>query len=255
MASTKVGDGLSYQAALRWVIGCRFCNPWAARVVQEKRPSRAGVVRAMARSGPLALGLHAQVGPHLLKGDLQLPAQDKPFQNLGRVRCRIGTEQSLGGESALGVSDQHPANEDGRLAGAVPDRRLRVEFHRAGGAVVPGHLGAGPSYVGVIKEGFQWWPPRAFQGWPAILTRLTGRRCRIEGGVQAQSGDEGDGFTERLAAVEQVQHGVAVVPHQDQGALGQPAAQLHDHLSGPVGEVTVQPGANRGWARMEFRAW
>ena len=32
--------------------------------------------------GPLALGLHAQVGPHLLKGDLQLLAQDKPFQDL-----------------------------------------------------------------------------------------------------------------------------------------------------------------------------
>ena len=41
---------LSYQAALRWVMGCRFCNAWAARVVQEKSPSRAGVVRAMARS-------------------------------------------------------------------------------------------------------------------------------------------------------------------------------------------------------------
>ena len=26
MASTKVGDGLSYPAALRWVMGCRFCN-------------------------------------------------------------------------------------------------------------------------------------------------------------------------------------------------------------------------------------
>ena len=50
MASTKVGDGLSYQAALRWVIGRCFCSEWAARVVQEKRPSRTGVVRAMARS-------------------------------------------------------------------------------------------------------------------------------------------------------------------------------------------------------------
>ena len=50
MASTKVGDGLSYQAAVRWVMGWRFCNAWAARVVQEKRPSRTGVVRAMARS-------------------------------------------------------------------------------------------------------------------------------------------------------------------------------------------------------------
>ena len=46
----------------------------------------------------------------------------------------------------------------------------------------------------MIKEGFQWWPPRAFQGWPAILTRLTGWRWCVQSGVQAQSGDEGDGF-------------------------------------------------------------
>ena len=91
----------------------------------------------------------------------------------------------------------------------------------------------------MIKEGFQWWPPRAFQGWPAILTRLTGWRWCVQSGVQAQSGDEGDGFTEGLAAVEQIQHGVAVVPHQHQWALGQPATQLHDHLSGPVGEFLV----------------
>ena len=32
MASTKVGDGLSYQAAVRWVMGRRFCNAWAASV-------------------------------------------------------------------------------------------------------------------------------------------------------------------------------------------------------------------------------
>ena len=47
------------------------------------------------------------------------------------------------------------------------------------------------------------------------------------------------GFTEGLAAVEQIQHGIAVVAHQHQGSVGQPAAQLHDHLAGPVGELLV----------------
>ena len=42
-----------------------------------------------------------------------------------------------------------------------------------------------------------------------------------------------------LAAVEQVQHGVAVVAHQHQGAMGQPASQLHDHLPRPIGELFV----------------
>ena len=30
MASAKVGTGLAYQAAVRWVIGQRSCNAWAA---------------------------------------------------------------------------------------------------------------------------------------------------------------------------------------------------------------------------------
>ena len=196
MASTKVGDGLSYQAALRWVMGRRFCNAWAARVVQEKSPSRAGVVRAMARSDHWRCVSTPQMGSYLVEGDLQLPAQYKPFQDLGRVRRRVGTEQGLSGEGALGVSDQHPANEDGGLAGAVPDRRLGSEFHGAGDAVVPGHLGAGPSYIRLLKENFQRRPPRALQWRATVLARLTGWRWRIQGGVQTQSGDQGNGFTE-----------------------------------------------------------
>ena len=45
--------------------------------------------------------------------------------------------KGLGSEGALGVSDQHPAHVHRRLARAVPERRLRPEFHHAGGAVVP----------------------------------------------------------------------------------------------------------------------
>ena len=97
---------------------------------QDWRSTGNGLVR------PLALGLHAQVGPHLLEGDLMLPAQYKPFQDLRRVRRRVGTEQGLRGEDALGISNQHPANEHGGLARAVPDRCLGGEFHRG---VVPSY--------------------------------------------------------------------------------------------------------------------
>ena len=194
---------------------------------------------------PLALGLYSQVGPHLLKSDLQLPAKHKPFQDLGRVRCRAGAQQGLGSEGLLGVADQHPANDRRGLAGAVPDRRLGGDFHHAGGAVVPGNRGTGPSYLGLVKdlglvkEGFQRGTPWAFQRRAAVLTWLTGRRWRIEGRVQTQSGDEGDRFTEGLTAVEQVQHGIGVVAHQHQRALGEPAAQLQNHLPRPAGEFFV----------------
>ena len=38
MASTKVGDGLSYQAAVRWVIGRCFCSEWPPRLDLELYP-------------------------------------------------------------------------------------------------------------------------------------------------------------------------------------------------------------------------
>ena len=50
MASTKVGTGLMYQAAVRCVIGWSCCNEWAANANQENCPISIGVVRAMARS-------------------------------------------------------------------------------------------------------------------------------------------------------------------------------------------------------------
>ncbi len=39
--------------------------------------------------------------------------------------------------------------------------------------------------------------------------------------------------------MKQIQHGVAVVAHQHQRSLRQPAPQLHDHLPRPVGEFLV----------------
>ena len=49
---------------------------------------------------------------------------------------------------------------------------------------------------------------------------------------------QGDGSAEGLAALEQIQHGVAVVPHQNRGA-GQTATHQHDLLPRPVGELLV----------------
>ena len=137
MASTKVGDGLSYQAALRWVMGRRFCNAWAARVVQEKSPSRAGVVRVMARSDHW----RCVSTPRWVRTSWKVTSSCQRSTNHSRiwVGSAAGSVQSRGlsGEGALGVSDQHPANEDGGLAGAVPDRRLGGEFHRR--AVMPSY--------------------------------------------------------------------------------------------------------------------
>ena len=50
-------------------------------------------------------------------------------------------------------------------------------------------------------------------------------------------------MSQRLAAVEQVEDGVAAVAHQHQGTLRQPAAQLQDHLPRPVGEFFMAASA------------
>ena len=166
-------------------------------------------------------------------------AQHKPFQDPGRVLCRVGAEQGLRSECALWVSDQHPANGDRWLAGAVPDRRLGGELHRSGGAVIPGHRNSGPGNVCLVEERFQRGSSLAFERWTTVLSRLTGWRWSIEGGIQAQTGDECDRLGQGLTAVEQVEHGIAIVAHQHQRAVGQPATQLQYHLPGPVCELLV----------------
>ena len=78
-------------------------HPRRSATAWRTTPLCAGSIR------PLAWGLHAQVSPHLLEGDLQLPAQHKPFQALRRVHGQVSAQQSLGGEFALGVPNQDPA--------------------------------------------------------------------------------------------------------------------------------------------------
>jgi hypothetical protein len=53
-----------------------------------------------------------------------------------------------------------------------------------------------------------------------------------KGGVQPEPGDQGDGMSLGLAEMQKLQHRVAAVSHQYQIALGQPTAQLNNHLAG-----------------------
>ena len=56
---------------------------------------------------------------HLLEGDLQLPAQHKPFQNLRRVHGQVSAQQSLCDEFALGGS---LTKTERRGTGGLPER-------------------------------------------------------------------------------------------------------------------------------------
>jgi hypothetical protein len=96
-------------------------------VTSENKPSKAGVVRRIARSErppcgrQRALGLNAEMPSGLLKRDFELPAQHEPGEDLLGCGVQVGAEQGLGGEGALGVADQDPAQRDRRHAAVVPD--------------------------------------------------------------------------------------------------------------------------------------
>ena len=153
------GDGLAYQVSrskvtsmpgsrYHWAALLSAAKHGAARVVHGRSASPidqdwrgAGDGRGTAIR-PLALGLHAQVSAHFLEGGVPpvaSAAQTIPESAPGPRPVSVSAQQSLCGEFALGVSNQDPAQGHGRLARAIPDRRLRGEFHRAGSAVVPGY--------------------------------------------------------------------------------------------------------------------
>ena len=136
--------------------------------------------------------------------------------------------------------DRGPVPSEWAPAG-LPERYRAVvpggELHGACGVIVLGDFGDGPGHLILFKDGFQGWSPCAFQRRSAVLTLLTGWRWRVESGVREQSGDDGSRLEQRLAAVAEVQRGVAVVPHQHNGTMGQPAAQLRDQPPGPVGDL------------------
>ena len=64
---------------------------------------------------PLVLGLQTQMGSDFLEGDLQLPTQDKPLQDLGRVCRGVGAEESLRIDGALGITQR-------MVTGGLPER-------------------------------------------------------------------------------------------------------------------------------------
>ena len=173
MASTKVGRRFVVPGGLALGHGVSFlqrvggqCGP-GEEPQQDRRGAGDGQV------GPLALGLHAQVGPHLLKepapylirGDLQLPAQDKPFQDLGRVRRWVGAQQGLGGEGALGIA----VSTQRMRTGGLPERYQTAVYD------VSSTVRVVPSYqaTATLAQVTWGWSRRAFS---------EGRRAPFSGG-------------------------------------------------------------------------
>jgi hypothetical protein len=84
------------------------------------------VVRAMAWSDHCRWVFDAQMSTDLAEGDLELPVQDEPGDNLQRINGEVGAEHGLGGELAAWVADEDPADSYGGKPvwyhPAVPER-------------------------------------------------------------------------------------------------------------------------------------
>jgi hypothetical protein len=89
------------------VLLCRLAShrPKAAVKAEQRRGgSDDGFV------GPLSLCLDAQMGTRFGEGDLDLPATDEQYDDVGRFERDVGAEESLWRPFAVGISDQHPAD-------------------------------------------------------------------------------------------------------------------------------------------------
>ncbi len=120
--------------------------------------------------GPLALGLHAEVGADLAKRHFELPAQDKPGDDLQRIGGKIGAQQGLRGEFVARIADEHPANRDGRQPRVVPDGCGGEELNGPISLAVPARDGLGrPGGRRVVNVGREVGEPSADQAWSSCL--------------------------------------------------------------------------------------
>src|SRR5579871_950049 len=175
----------------------------------------------------------------LMKGDFQLPAQHKPFQDgLGR-NLLIGTQKRLGIELPLWVPNQHPTDGDGWQPVMIPDGSGTRQFDRAFSSSIPDHRDALPDGDRIGQPRCQSGLTRSLLAGTPVGSRLANRSRIIEGRIQAQTGDDGDGLDHPGRTREQFQHRVTAVGYDNQPASGQPPTQSPDHLSSPISELFV----------------
>ena len=187
---------------------------------------------------PLPLRLHTQMGAGLLEGDLDLPAQDEPADDLQGIPRGIGAQQGLRREASEGIAQQHPADWHDRLSAMAPHGRCRAELDQPIPFAIPArHRNAAPAracprqHIRKGRQASSFGARTAACPWPARWGRL------IEGSIQPKPRDAD--HTAAGQGRQQFQGGKAHVSHQHQLALGQPTPHLQHHLAGPVGQLLM----------------
>ena len=171
-------------------------------MITENSPSKAGVVPGIARFGPMPLGLEPQALAGLLERSLHLPAFHEPRDDPLRIGIEVGAQKSLGFELPLGsrISTQRTGT-----AGKP------VEYQTAVSETIS-TVRCEPLYQSLTEMGFHGFgifghrrevrQALALQARSAHLSRLARRSRLVEGGVESEASDEGDGVSQMPAAIQ-----------------------------------------------------
>ena len=157
MASTKVGDGLAYQAAVRWAEGRCCCSRWAARVVQEK--SRHQELDVVQGDGPPTTGVGSPRPDALAPPLGRVTSSCQRLTNHSRIcvgsTARSVHSKALCGEFGLGQTLNQTTSSGwlhGRACPCDPNRRLRGEFRVRVAPLYQATAAGGPYQTGMVDN-------------------------------------------------------------------------------------------------------
>src|SRR3954464_7313436 len=127
-----------------------------------------------------------------VEGGLNPPAPDQPAQDVRRARAQGGAQEGLRFLFAARVAHQHPADRHAH-AGVMPERRAGGDVEALLGAAMPAvEADPMPARGRVLQPLFQAWLPSTFDPWPPTRAGHAGWGWRVEAGIKAQPGDQGD---------------------------------------------------------------
>jgi hypothetical protein len=198
---------------------------------EQARQQRCGALNGFGR--PLTLGFDAEMAAGFFEGDFQLPAHDKPLDDLLGSSGLVSTQQTHRFILPQRVTDQDPADRNGRQTIMEPNRGLRGDRHRPPLSVIPPQLNGRPCRFRCIQILLRRRQALAL----AARTSLARIRWRgvIQGGVQSQAGHDSD--RQGLANGQQRQGSIRTISDNKNRVPGQPPSQLTDHLLGAVGQL------------------
>jgi len=156
---------------------------------QEEQAEQAGRRACDGLVRPLALRLHPEVVAHLAERDFQLPALNKPAQDLHGILGSIGAQQGLRLEPAEGIAHQHPTDRDDGHPAVAPDSGGGADLDDALAAAIPTRYCDAFPWCGRVGQHLgQGRQALALGPGPSVGAGQAGRCRVVKRGVKAQAG-------------------------------------------------------------------